>query len=188
LLGSLWFNSFSAGAPAASDYELISTTVLGSDTNSVTFSGLGTSGAAYKHLQLRVTARSSNGAVGDSLGLRFNGDSGSNYAEHVLYGNGSSVASGAGSSQTFMSAMTIAGNSAGASIFGSGVIDILDFSQTTKNKTLRSLSGNQAQPFIQLRSGLWMSTSAVTSINLFSANGATNLLTGSRFSLYGLKG
>lgn len=189
MLGSLWFNSFSAGGGgAAADYELISTTVLGSDTPSVTFSGLGTSGAAYKHLQLRVTARSSNGAVGDSLGLRFNGDTATNYAEKVLYGNGSSAASGSGTSQTFMSAMTIAGNSAGAYIFGAGVIDILDFSQTTKNKILRSISGNQAQPFIQSRSGGWYSGSAVTSITLFSANGATNLLTGSRFSLYGLKG
>jgi len=177
----------SSGGVSA-DYELISSQVLASNVNSVTFSSLNTAAAAYKHLQLRVTVRSSNGAVGDSLGLRFNGDTGSNYAEHVLYGNGSSVASGAGTSQTFMSAATITGNTAAANIFGSGVIDILDFSQTTKNKTLRSLSGNQAQPFIQLRSGLWASTAAVTSINLFSANGATNLLTGSRFSLYGLKG
>lgn len=184
----IWAASGAGSGGVSGAYELISTTILGADTNSVTFSGLGTSAASYRHLQIRVTARSSNGAVGDSLGLRFNSDSGSNYAEHVLYGNGSSAASGAGTSQTFMSAMTMAGNSASANIFGSGIIDILDFSQTTKNKVLRSLSGNQAQPFVQLRSGLWMSTAAITSINLFSANGATNLLTGSRFSIYGLKG
>lgn len=174
------------GDPAA--YELISSTILSADTPSVTFSSLNTLAAAYKHLQIRVTARSSNGAVGDSLGLRFNGDSGSNYAEHVLYGNGSSVASGAGSSQTFLSAMTMTGNSAGSNIYAGGVIDILDFASSTKNKAVRSLSGNQAQPFVQMRSGLWTSTAPVTSINLYSANGATNLLIFSRFSLYGIRG
>jgi hypothetical protein len=182
------FGFLASAGGAAADYELISTQVLSSNTPSVTFSGLNTAAAAFKHLQLRVVVRSSNGAASDSLGLRFNSDTGSNYAEHVLYGNGSNVLSGSGASQTLMSAATITGNSAAANIFGGGVIDILDFSQTTKKKTVRSLSGNQAQPFVQLRSGLWNSSAAVTSINLFSANGATNLLTGSRFSLYGLKG
>lgn len=169
-------------------YELITSSILTSDTPSVTFSSLNTLAAGYKHLQIRVTARSSNGAVSDSLGLRFNGDTGSNYAEHVLYGNGSSALAGSGTSQNFMSAMTMAGNSAGSNIYASGIIDILDFASSSKTKTVRSLSGNQAQPFIQLRSGLWNSTAPVTSINLYSANGATNLRIYSRFSLYGIRG
>jgi len=189
LLGSLWFNSFSAGGGgAAADYELISTTVLGSSAASVTFSGLGTSAAAYKHLQLRVVARSDNATVYEEMYIQANGDTGSNYVRHSLQGNGSAVSSNALTPPTNMEVGSILGNSAASGAFGVAVIDILDFANTSKNKTFRSISGRNAtgQDNINLRSGLWMSTSAITSLTVNKIFGA-NFITGSRFSLYGLK-
>lgn len=192
MIGSFWFNSFSAGGNgAAGDFELISTTVLGSATPSVTFSSLNTVAAAYKHLQIRMTTRSST-TYGDDVILRFNGDSGSNYSHHLLVGNGSAVNSYAGATQTYIKGgYTIASDATPSQSFGASIMDILDFSQTTKNKTTRNLTGGNAtggtNSQIQLWSGAWYSTSAVTSITL-SSIAAANFLTGSRFSLYGLRG
>jgi hypothetical protein len=189
LLGSLWFNSFSAGAPASSDYELISTTVLGSSVASVTFSGLGTSAAAYKHLQLRAVYGSNAGGNGTYIRAQLNGDTGSNYSYHVVYGQGSSVLSTGGASQTAMPFSPLSGT--GSSTQADAIVaDILDFSNTSKNKTTRILAGGPGYGSINLISGAWYSTSAVTSLSLlaFSQGSASTFGSGSRFSLYGLKG
>jgi len=171
---------------AAADYELISTTVLGSSAASVTFSGLGTSAAAYKHLQIRYTAKSVSSMF--DVTMQINGDSGSNYAWHILYGNGSSALSAAGTSQT----SARVGNAMQSDVsngFATSIVDILDFSNTSKNKTVRSLYGNvgsAGNTYVGLWSAAWLSTSAVTSL-VFGSSSAFNFVTGSRFSLYGLK-
>jgi hypothetical protein len=180
------YRSLMAGEVAAADYELISTTILGSSAASVTFSGLGTSAAAYKHLQIRAVARDNKAAsVANFYNLTFNSDTTfTNYRTHELYGNGSSVLSatdyGAGM-------YAIVGQSAGASAatnaFGVSVIDIVDW-QATKNKTMKALIGEQGG--VYLYSSLWMSTAAITTMTL-TPNASASFLTGSRFSLYGLK-
>jgi len=187
LLGSLWFNSFSAGGGgAAGDFELISTTLITTNTPSVTFSSLNTIAASYKHLQLRITERSS-AAINSQMGIRFNGDSGSNYSEHQLKGNGSSVTSYGGGSVTFAPLGTTVESGASANAFGARIIDILDFSQTTKNKTIREIAGAAVSPNnIAIYSAGWYNTAAVTSMEVFMNSG--NFVQYSRLSLYGLKG
>jgi len=187
LLGSLWFNSFSAGGGgAAADYELISTTVLGSTTSSVTFSGLGTSAAAYKHLQLRITSRDNRSLANDNFyNLTFNSDTTyTNYRSHELSGNGSSVSSandyGAGMYAIVGGSVA---NSGTANAFGASIVDILDW-QGTKNKTIRALNGIPG--YIIMYSSLWMSTAAITTMTL-TPNASASFISGSRFSLYGLK-
>jgi hypothetical protein len=187
LLGSLWFSSFSAGGGgAAADYELISTTILGSSAASVTFSGLGTSAAAYKHLQIRMTGRGDVATAQTVVGMRMNSDTGTNYGLHRLTGNGSSVSSGGNANNDWGYAGIVSAASAGANQFGASIIDILDFSSSVKNKTVRTLTGNTSGNEIDLYSFVWLSTSAVTSLNLYPPAGG-NWVTGSRFSLYGLK-
>jgi hypothetical protein len=179
--------SSGAGVPTG-DYELISSTILGSNTPSVTFSSLGTYSSTYKHLQVRIVARTVRTEVNDSILTRFNGDTGSNYAWHRLFGTGSSVSSGAGSTQTSILTGETSGNTNTSSAFFATVIDILDPYSTTKNKTIRWLNGGASSfNHIQLGSGLWNSTASVTSFALEPVNSA-NFLTGSRFSLYGIKG
>jgi len=177
-----------AGAPAAADYELISTTVLGSSAASVTFSGLGTSAAAYKHLQVRYVARDNRGISGpNNVTARLNGDSGSNYSHHRLYGDGSTVSSFASSSVTSFMAGAISSNNDTANAFGATVLDILDFSSTSKNKTIRLLAGvSSTGSAVQMSSGAWYSTAAVTEIQFNATSGS--FVSGSRFSIYGLKG
>jgi hypothetical protein len=179
LIGSLWFNSFSAGGGgAASDYELIATSFGTGSSGSVTFSSIP---AGYKHLQLRFTAIATAG--NPYMGIRLNGDSGTNYAYHYLMGTGSSVLGNGATGQT--SAINL-GFIAGinTSIPTAGIADIADAFSTNKNKTIRTLNGNTGE--LVLSSGLWINTNAVTSVNAFLQSGS--FTTSSRFSLYGLKG
>jgi hypothetical protein len=169
-------------------YELISTTVLGGTAASVTFSNLGDYASTYKHLQVRYAIRTDrSGFSSDTVITRFNGDTGSNYAWHRIWGDGSSVQSDAGTTQTFMRSSITSAALSTANAFSAGFTDVLDPYSTTKNKTIRSLNGNIDQSFIFLWSGLWINTSSLTSITLSSQN-AANLVAGSRFSLYGIRG
>jgi hypothetical protein len=173
-----------AGGGFSSDYELIETQILGSATSEIVFSSLATYASTYKHLQVRFAARSSSAAI--NLRMRINGNTGSNYAWHYLEGNGSSVASGSGATQTQMSLGVVATT---ANQFSPGVIDILDSYSTTKNKTVRAFQGAQsgANSWVSLTSGFYNSTDSITSVTLIAGPSDT-WTSASRFSLYGIKG
>jgi hypothetical protein len=172
--------SSGAAAPIVSDYELISTTLISTSTPSVTFSSLGTYSSTYKHLQIRYAVFNSTAYW---FALRLNGDTtNANYRTHRLVGNGSTINTG-----------SEAGDPDGMPIFclygsstqpGSGIIDILDAYSTTKNKTLRAFSRNSSD--VALSSGLYINTAALTSIELRTQG--YELQSGSRISLYGIKG
>ena len=177
------------GVAAAGSYELISTEILTGNQASVTFSSLGTYSSTYKNLQIRYVARTNRASVFDSGRLKFNGDTGANFTDHGLFGTGSSVGSYAQlNATTGINFGNAPGANAAANVFGAGVMDILDAYSTTKFKVTRLLDGvSSSSPAITLNSGLWRSTASVTDIQLFP-NVGTNWVTGSRFSLYGIKG
>jgi hypothetical protein len=171
------------GVPAfSSDYELIQTQVLGSNQASVTFSNLGDYASTYKHLQVRVVARvnfSSDARA--EMDIRLNSDA-SNHNSHRL--------GGPAFSSTYISGEAFFGdfpfNTVNGNEFGAAVIDITDAFSTTKFKTLRSMGGSTfTTPQLALHSGLYRSTSALTSIQIRGRNEL--IYTNSRFSLYGIK-
>jgi hypothetical protein len=169
-----------------SDYELITTTVLTTDTASVTFSSLGTYSSTYKHLQIRVVARSSRSGETDSrITLQFNTAT-SGYFAHELQGDGSSVSSSGETSQSAIRIGFMTANDSDANAFGAAIIDVLDPYSTSKNTTFRSLTGATDLNRIRLNSGSRATTDSVTEIKLLDA--FANFKTGSRFSLYGIKG
>ena len=182
---------FSEGAPPVSptSYESIATVTVGSGgSSSIAFSSIP---STFKHLQIRALSRTNRADTNDFLTMRFNSDSGSNYAYHSLYGNGSSAAANdtGTSTGTPWSAVT-AGNSAGASMFGAQVWDVLDYQNTNKYKTVRALTGtdqNGTTGRIYFISNLWQSTSAVNAITITATSG-TALQEYSKFALYGIKG
>ena len=183
-----FFATAGAGGGAAPAMELISTQLITSATSSVTFSSIP---ATYKHLQVRATIRTDrSGNTDDLMTMRVNGDTGGNYANHLLFGNGSSVSSAANATGlTYQRNFRVAGNDFTSSGYAAMVYDILDYSNTSKNTTSRhliGLAGNYNE--IGLGSGLWMNTAAVTSLTFFMAITATNFVGGTRFSLYGVKG
>ena len=163
-------------------YESIAT-AYGSGGSTLTFSSIP---STYTHLQIRVMSLTS--ATAPNAILRFNSDTGSNYTAHQLYGSGSVAGSnipGSGSNPQTSIPVAQLGSSTQP---GVGVVDILDYANTNKYKTIRSLSGYDANGsgYIILRSGAWMSTSAVTSITLLTDSG--NFNTNSVFELYGIRG
>ncbi len=184
-----------AGAGAAGgggSYDLLETTLISSNTASVTFSSLG-SYSAYKHLQIRYTARVDVTTTASSATLfaRVNNNSSAGaYDYHKLAGDGSSVASSYSNEDLLRAFQIPADGQTTTNQFGAGVIDILDFNVTTKRKTIRWFGGSLIEyggttvQNVQLFSGMLASTSAITSFQLFVND---NFVAGSRFSLYGIK-
>ena len=166
-------------------YEAIGTASGTGSSGTITFSSIP---GTYKHLQIRYIGRSSiTGVAGTTLRMRINGYT-STYPLHRLYGNGTSATAYASTTEVYLQdVMSAATNSATASVFGAGIIDILDYANTNKNKTVRSLSGidNNGSGDIIFGSGLYQQTTAITSITL-EANGG-NWLVNSQFDLYGIK-
>jgi len=175
-------------APAAT-FELIQTQVLASSAASVTFSSLGSYASTYKHLQLRVTARVDNAGTTEAMGfMRFNGDTATNYSWHGLLGTGSAASAQNSVSTTGMWAVNATGPTQATGYFSGSVVDILDAFNTSKNKTIRGLSGNSTIDVFAY-SGVWYNSSSLSSITLIPQITASwNYIAGSRFSLYGVRG
>jgi hypothetical protein len=157
---------------------------LGNNTTQTIFSNVP---QTFTHLQVRAFDRSGTGYAqsNDLSFLRFNSDSGSNYRAHALYGDGGSVAS-VNSADTYIRLPQIPGNTGTANVFGSFVVDILDYTNTNKNKTVRAIGGFDLNGSGQawLNSGVWFNTAAVTSITIGAGNWFDAV--GSRFDLYGI--
>ena len=160
------------------NYTSIATQTVGSGgASSVTFSSIPNT---YTHLQIRAIAIVGSSAINPLL--TFNGDSGSNYSWHQMYGSGSSAGASASASYT-----GIGGPYTGHTQFGPQVWDILDYTNTNKNKTVRVLGGSDenGSGYVGLNSGLWINTAAITSINISSVSLNFNQYT--TFALYGVK-
>lgn len=185
ILGGL-IGSFSR---SLNSYESIATTVVGvGGSTSVTFSGIS---QVYKHLQLRVTNRDTG--VLNQMNyayLQFNGDTATNYAWQVVYGDGASaLAVATGVSSTNLRAFNTLGGGAPANVFAPSITDIYDYTSTVKNKVIRSNAGYDANGTGQshIWGGVWFNATiaAITSITISSfGTWAQN----STFALYGIKG
>ena len=164
-------------------YESIATTTVGSGgTSTITFSSIP---ATYTHLQIRGIARTTSGTNVD-FRIQMNSDTGSNYARHSLRGDGTNVNGEANASQIYMWLdRAIPG---ATDIFGDVVIDILDYANTSKYKTMRGLGGadRNGSGIIALSSGLWMDTSAITTLTITLETGS--FAEYSSIALYGIKG
>lgn len=170
------------------DFESIATITVGSGgVADVEFTSIGTN---WQHLQIRCIARSAYADTSDFLNLKVNSDTtAGNYARHLLYGDGSSAAAAASTGSTITNLGAISGATATAGIMGLFVIDILDYSNTNKYTTIRSLGGfdRNGAGEVNFNSILWMNTNAISSIK-FTTYTASNLAQYSHFALYGIKG
>jgi len=174
------------GAAAAGAFELIETQILTGTTTAVTFSSVP---VIYKHLQIRITARNTTAAASRPITLRMNGDTATNYAYNYMRGTGSGGAAASANTQSSMIIGYSPGSTETANIFAVALIDLLDYNNTNKTKTVRSLSSRySSETQIEQTSGHWNSTSAITSIEVADRSGSSSFATGTRISLYGIGG
>lgn len=179
--GHLW-------SPAGAYDALATVTVPSGGAASVTFAGIP---QGYKHLQIRGISKSTNTGTQPVVWLNFNGDTGANYTRHEVIGYNSAASSYGAGNNTWAGYFISTGTTGlyDANIFGAGIIDILDYANTSKNKTIKSLTGmdtNNIYGYVGLTSGVWLNTSAITSITLTSSASA-NIAQYSSFALYGIK-
>lgn len=167
-------------------YDALATVSVGSGgASSITFSGIPNT---YTHLEIRGIGRSVNAIGGIGLRMQFNGDTGSNYAAHGIYGDGSTPTAYNSVSTTALPVGELVGTSGTANVFGASIITILDYASIVKNKTVRTLEGIDlnGSGYIEFDSGFWINqTSKINSIYLYTTNG--NFAQYSSYSLYGVR-
>lgn len=142
--------------------------------------------STYQHLQVRAFVQAEvSGSTFTVLQMKINGNDLTK--NHYLYGNGASALGGVGGTNTVMNIP----QSGYTNIFAGGIIDILDYANTNKNKTIRTLSGVDANGAgeIVLYSNLYSTnTNAITSLLFRVDSGTTDIGVNSHFALYGIRG
>jgi len=180
-------NSITAIAPAVGFNSIATFTVGSGGQSTITFSSIPSN---YKHLQIRFFGRDS---IGDQISIRVgNGsvDTGTNYNYHVLGGDGSTAQAAAQINQTVVKVgygFNGQGSSPTANCMSAIIVDILDYQNTNKFKTIRSLGGystNSSFNEVDFVSGNWRSTSAINTITL----GSGSIVQYSSIALYGIEG
>lgn len=171
-------------------YSIATVTVGSTSVSSISFTSIP---STYTHLQIRGIARDSQTSnTDDAIYFYINGDTNSSYNRHTIYGAGTTIAA-SGSNATDIMALgeSATANSAQNYMFAPNIIDVLDYANTNKYKTFRSVRGlevnNSAISVVLFSSGLWRSTNAITSIELKSVGGSYNFTQYTHFALYGIK-
>ena len=156
-------------------YDLIASNVLSSSAASVTFSSIP---ATYRDLVLVVSgARTSS--TGFGIRIRFNADSGTNYSQVIMRGNGSTSTSNSSTEPyIYFDAWTTGAFGTGQS---NAIFQIMDYSATDKHKTVLQRVNNSAL-LTSAQAARWASTSAINEIYVEGSDWAS----GTSFYLYGI--
>jgi len=166
--------------PVSGDFESIAKVTLATSAASITFSDIP---QGYKHLQVRGMFNCST-ATNPYIRIGSGSiDSGANYAWHHLWGNGTSANSNQGSNQTYM----FCNYNPSSSYFSTQVTDVLDYSSTAKNATIRTFAGsdtNGGTSEVAVWSGHWRNTAGVTHLQIAGAT----FLQYTTAALYGIRG
>lgn len=171
----------------ANTYVLISSNTLGASATSVTFSSIP---STYTDLVLRISARSDDTGVFQTIQIRFNNDSGTTYSRVNLYGNGSTAASALNANLTATrSDYGATASGATASTFGNAEIYIPNYLSTTTIPVGAFGAGetNATAAYIATTAGQWRGSAAINRIDISPNFSTVNFVSGSSFYLYGIK-
>jgi hypothetical protein len=166
----------------------ISETVLSASAANVTFNNIP---QGFRHLVVMSSARTDRAAENDTISIRANGDSGSNYDfQQVVGSSATASASTIRGTTGFLAGNTEAANSR-ANTFAPMIAWIFDYTINTQDKYCIGLSGPignlsaDADLSIHLVLGHWRNLNVITSLVLVPLTGP-NFVSGSRFQLYGI--
>lgn len=169
----------------------IASTVITTDNTEPAFTSIPQN---FTHLQLRIVGRSPATNTGgysttfDWSYMRFNGvANAASYSDHRTLSDGSSPSFTSDvNGTTAMRCGIMPSNSATTGNFGHTIVDIFNYSSSTMNKVIRSISGcdRNGSGIIQFASGLFSDTTPISTI--FLGGWSSGYLAGSRFDLYGI--
>jgi hypothetical protein len=159
---------------AGATYTPIATTTIGTAVASYTFSSIS---ASYTDLIIVV---SGIGASTNNLLMQVgNGsvDTGTNYSNTYMYGDGTSAVSGRETSVTRMAVGRVSATNPAPD-----VIQIMNYSNTTTYKTALNRGGID---ITVATVNLWRSTAAINTIKLYP-DGSVNFAAGTTLTIYGI--
>ena len=155
---------------ATPTYVPLATETLSATDASVTFSSIP---ATYRDLILVW-----NGQATGSVGVRINGDTGTNYPVVIVRDNTST-------SLTNQTALLTSQSGWSSNTDAMFTMQFMDYSVTDKHKTTLMRSGvNTGALEVHMAATRWANTNAITSLNVFTYSGSMNV--GATISLYGL--
>lgn len=162
---------------------------LGSTTSAINLTSISSS---YRHLLIRIAARTSSGTLRDSLQLRFNDDAGNNY-QWLGYRvqHSASVTSNEGNATAqIVFTLGLAGSTALAGAYGVFDIYVYNYADSTQHKHvlgsgMLQYGNTTGTAQVGQYSGLWQSNAVITKVTL-TANGG-DFLAGTWYSLYGFE-
>ena len=175
--------AIAASAGATNSYFPIASYTVTTAQSSITFAGIPQN---FTHLEIRCGL---NGTAAGTFGngrMGFNGDSGANYSSHNMYGYASATGAQSEVSGSRMYTQIYTSLASTSSYLGVAVIDILDYANTNKYKTTKSLNGIEfnSDGSTRFSSGNWRNTAAITSVEFVIDSGNFNV--GSNISIYGV--
>ena len=160
-------------------YEPIATTTLSNTQNSVSFTSIG---GTYTDLIIVVSPLTNNTSA-DDVYIQYNSDTGSNYSQTGMRGNGSAASSSRALSQAQIFT-TLTASAGSTTDPRTTIIQIMNYSNTTTYKTCL-IRENIAASQVAANVGLWRSTSAITRVDISTGSGF-DFASGSTFTLYGI--
>jgi len=144
-------------------YTPLANITLSSSAASVTFSSIS---QAYRDLVLVVNATSS------AFLITFNGDSGSNYTQVRMSGNGTTASSSAFAAGTYLGLLG----------YSAAILNVMDYSATDKHKS--SLQAEDQANATMRYANRWANNSAITTLAITGYG--SNLPSGTSIALYGI--
>jgi hypothetical protein len=158
-------------------YALIASTTGTGSSGTISFTSIP---ATYTDLIVVCAPRLTSGA--SNVFMEFNGDTATNYSTTILTGTGSAASSTRYTSAT--KAYVDYNAYADATNNENIIVHIMDYANTTTNKTIISRSNN-AGTGVDANVSLWRKTpEAINQIRIYQAN---NFATSSTFKLYGIQ-
>ena len=163
----------------------IQSVTLSSSQASVTFSSIP---QTYTDLVLRLSARTSNSAIINTINVQFNNDTSTNYSFTRILGQSADGTSSRETSVAPTYILYVNGDTSTANTFSNGEMYIPNYTIAT-NKPQNSFTTLEHNATTGATIGgyahLWRNAAAITGVTLSITQGG-NFLSGSSFFLYGI--
>jgi hypothetical protein len=168
---------------AGNTYEAIATQTLGSGATSVSFTSIP---STYTDLVFVTQLATATNDI--SLLLTINNDNGANYSSTRLAGSPAGATSSRGTATSSIDLTYQVGSGTSLNFPTFNTIHFMNYANTTTYKTILTRGGstnNSSAMESRAYVSLWRNTAAINRLDI--ACGGANILTGSTFSLYGIK-